>query len=277
MSDLAPKRRDIWDKADLLTKILSAVVLLWFTVVVKDGTEDIATAMRKGELVQRLIGDLTASPDAQIRQDLAIIALDGSVRVEDSEESDMVAAIVDKLFESRVITTAEKLTNDTAFQVLRKRSPVRAAAVQQRMVNTVSLPEVRQKIISPATPEAGEPPPASSEAVPEATAAATVFANMLYIQFQGALTRETINELRGIYQQEGLGTPAAERLAGKYKSSVRYFHDADGTKANEVADRATSFFEGQKCPLKFEVEQISSLRARVPMGQLELWINHSCG
>ncbi len=282
MADTPPKRRDFWDFADLLLKLGSGVILLWFTVVVKQGSEDIATAMRKGELVQRLIGDLTATPDAKVRQDLAIIALDGSVGADDS---DMVAAIVEKLFEIRPTTTADELTNDTAFAVLNRRSPERANRIRERLLAALSESSVRQLAVSaptlppppattaPAPNAAPEPPP---EPAAEVKAAAAVFSNLLYIQFQGAITRELINELRRAHQNEGMAAPAAERLAGNYRSAVRYFHDADREQAAAVAARSTRFFEERKCPLAIGVESVASVRAKVPPGQLELWINHSC-
>lgn len=273
MSEQPSKRRDAWDFVDLLVKIASGLVLLWFTVVVKQGAEDIALAMRKGELVQRLIGDLTASPDARVRQDLAIIALDGSVGADDSE---MVAAIVEKLFELRPATTEAELTNDTAFTVLKRRSPKRASALQERAVKAVSNKD-RQTLVSAASAvptDVSEPGP---QPAAEAKAVATVFSNVLYIQFQGQLKRELINELRGAYQQEGIGTPEAERLAGQYKSSVRFFHDEDRAKAEAVANRATRFFMEKKCALVVDVEDLTAKRSQVPMGQLELWINHNCG
>jgi len=278
MADTPSKRRDFWDFADLLVKLGSGVILLWFTVVVKQGTEEIATAMRKGELVQRLIGDLTATPEARIRQDLAIIALDGSIGADDSE---MVAAIVEKLFEVRPTTTAEQLTNDTAFAVLTRRSPVRANLIRERLLDALSDSTVRQNAVSaPTLPPAGTAPGAAPQVVPElaaeAKAAAAVFSNLLYIQFQGQITRELINELRRVHQEEGLAAPAAERRAGEYGSAVRYFHDDDRAKAEAVAARSTRFFQEKNCPLVIGVESVTSLRSKVPAGQLELWINHSC-
>jgi hypothetical protein len=272
VSDQPSKRRDAWDVVDLLVKIASGLVLLWFTVVVKQGAEDIAMAMRKGELVQRLIGDLTASPNARVRQDLAIIALDGSVGTDDSE---MVAAIVEKLFELRPTTTEAELTNDTAFAVLKRRSPTRATALQERLVNAVSQTD-RQAVVSAASAAPTDLSESAPQPAAEAKAVATVFSNVLYIQFQGQLTRELINELRGVYQKDGIGTPAAERLAGQYKSSVRFFHDEDRVQAEAVADRATRFFTEKKCALAVDVEDITATRSRVPRGQLELWINHQC-
>jgi hypothetical protein len=273
----SPSKRDFWDYADLLFKLASGVILLWFTVVVKEGSEEIATAMRRGELVQRLIGDLTAAPDARVRQDLAIIALDGSIGTEDSE---MVAAIVEKLFELRPTTTADQLTNDTAFAVLSRRSPQRAAVIRERLLAALSERSVRQSAVSsPTLPDDTAPdaaPPIVPDVPAEARAAAAVFSNLLYIQFQGQITREFINELRRVHQDDGLAAPAAERVAGNYKSAVRYFHDEDRAKAEAVAERSMRFFQEKNCPLVIGVEPVTSLRSKVPAGQLELWVNHFC-
>jgi hypothetical protein len=86
-----------------------------------------------------------------------------------------------------------------------------------------------------------------------------------------------INDLRRAHQEEGLAAPAAERLAGDYRSAVRYFHEDDRAKAEAVAARSTRFFQEKNCALVIRAEPVASLPpSRVPLGRLELWINHSC-
>jgi hypothetical protein len=165
--------------------------------------------------------------------------------------------------------------------VLRKRSPARADVIEQRLISALSQAKRESVVSSPTLPTPGTADNATSQRVPElaaeARAAAAVFSNVLYVQFQGQLTRELINELRTAHQQDGLATPAAERLGGQYKSAVRYFHDDDLAKANAVAARSARFFEGKKCPLRIAVEHVTSLQSQIPRGQLELWISHQCG
>src|SRR5688572_28149518 len=89
--------RDFWDKADIIGKLLSGVVLAAIAVVIKLGADNIAMSQREGELVIKVMTDLTDTQQVA-RQDLALIALNHSVS---------------KRNRQLVIDIAERLLRDT--------------------------------------------------------------------------------------------------------------------------------------------------------------------
>ena len=91
------KPKDLWDKADIVGKLFSGVILALIAFVIKSGADDIAASQRQGELVRSLIADLTTK-DQHTRQDLALIALNHSVGEQNP---------------SLVIEIAERLVIDT--------------------------------------------------------------------------------------------------------------------------------------------------------------------
>lgn len=130
--------RDNWDKLDIIAKLLSGVVLVVIALAIEYGTEKIATSLHKGELVEKLIDDLTELND---KQDIALIALDYAVKKEEcnnrcyvffkcecNTESDMVVEIATQILRKRMKETINSndkydFTRDKAFIIIHTRDP----------------------------------------------------------------------------------------------------------------------------------------------------------
>ncbi len=78
---------------------------------------------------------------------------------------------------------------------------------------------------------------------------------LIYIQFQGDITREFINELRGKLQAE-FNAPGAQRIAGNYTSEVRYFSEnkEDKERAERLANSVIEFFKSKNCSLNLPIK-----------------------
>lgn len=96
---------------------------------------------------------------------------------------------------------------------------------------------------------------------------------LVYVQFQGGLQRQLINELRQSLNTKGYSAPGAERLAGKYSSTVKYFHESDKAAADKLVHDTEAFFAAKRCPVK-----LSSQKSQSPAGYtaMELWLSHTC-
>jgi len=97
---------------------------------------------------------------------------------------------------------------------------------------------------------------------------------LVYIQFRGSLSRELVNELREGLKQGGFNNPGAERLAGEYRSLVKYFSNSDSDSAESLASETKQFFAEKGCPVKIEAHLVKSKIEPTP--PLELWLHHSC-
>jgi hypothetical protein len=96
---------------------------------------------------------------------------------------------------------------------------------------------------------------------------------LVYIQFQGSISRDLINELRSNLISLGYSAPGAERVPGNYKPSIKYFSKSEKDKADTLAKKIELFFTGKRCPIEIHTEyvtQISTTHA------LEAWIPHKC-
>lgn len=103
------------------------------------------------------------------------------------------------------------------------------------------------------------------------------YIDQVFVQFEGDITRETINGLRAAMLTAGFKAPPTERIDHKEKNMVKYFSSSpeEKARATKVAAATKEFFEKQRCPLgDVKVEKIE-----LPGGKnapIELWLDHAC-
>lgn len=97
---------------------------------------------------------------------------------------------------------------------------------------------------------------------------------LAYIQFKGDLSRAFINDLRNHLGADSFNAPAAERVAGGWKTQVKYFAPGDQAAAKKLAASVEAFTSSKGCPMTVPVSL-----AHPPHGQaspLEVWLSGSC-
>lgn len=169
--------KDTWDKLDVLARIVSGVLLVAIAVFIKIGTDNIASSMRSGELVQSLIADLTTSGT---RRDVALIALNHSVADKNSGlVTDIAERLVWDIVESESASVAAEAgpLYTTAFKILRQRNPERAKEIEREVVEKF-LP--RESLRSPVDVSKES----YKQASPKARLLVRAFQNLVYIQFR---------------------------------------------------------------------------------------------
>ncbi|CAI3787995.1 hypothetical protein AHFPHNDE_01668 [Pseudomonas sp. MM227] len=97
--------------------------------------------------------------------------------------------------------------------------------------------------------------------------------HLVYIQFQGDLSRSVINDLRTALAAQHYSAPGAERLEGNYRSLVKYFKPEDEQAALSLVASTEAFFISKGCPIKLSAELAKSTLTSPP---LELWLSDAC-
>jgi len=101
---------------------------------------------------------------------------------------------------------------------------------------------------------------------------------VVYIQFRGLLSRETIDRYRqSLASRTGadgmvFAVPQAERLAGQYNSMVKYFRPENQAAAEALATSTNDAMSAAGCRFKAPIRAISA-RGKAPENSLEVWIN----
>ncbi|MCK5021517.1 MAG: hypothetical protein KAS32_31185 [Candidatus Peribacteraceae bacterium] len=134
MSNEDQNVRDIWGKIDVIGKVISGVLLAVITILIGIGVNRVEKAVKKGELVQSLISDLTQN-EKRFRQDVALIALDHTLG---DNDSDIVVEIAWQILVNRP-QIPDNAAFDIAFQIIQKRNPKKAKKFEELQNNKVKI------------------------------------------------------------------------------------------------------------------------------------------
>jgi hypothetical protein len=272
--------KDRWDKADIIGKFFSGVVLAVIALMIKTGTDDISAAQGRGDLVRQLIADLTTK-DQRTRQDLALIALNRSVGEQTPQLVVEVAErlVLDTMGYSTDRAAAQAL-GSVAFRILQERDPARADEVRQQLEQ-----QFEQIVSSDSLGRAALRSDPDTSRHPAATAGdstrraitdvlARVSSSVVYIQFQGGVQRSVVEELRRRLSGSGFVAPGVERITKPFSSAVRYFHPGDSVLADSAARITRAFLEERGLGVgEFRAQNLAALGSRVPRGQVEVWVS----
>ena len=99
----------------------------------------------------------------------------------------------------------------------------------------------------------------------------------VFVQFQGAISREKIDKLRAKLSASGYEMPPAERRSFSYGSQVKYFSKSENDVANakKIVGITNEFFAATGCPIK----SLEPTSVSLPSGKtssLELWLSLAC-
>lgn len=280
-SPQGPKQLTAWEKADIVGKLLSGVVLGLIAVLIKFGADDITAAQKEGELVQSLLQDLTTK-DQHTRQDLALIALDHSVGAKNP-------ALVIDIAERLVLDTSTYTPGDhaasqalggIAFRILQRRDSSRAGSLKRQLERqyeqqVASDSSLREALRSPA--DTGKPlpqlPRASQATGSTGSLLARLSSNVVFIQYQGNAQRALVDTLRVQLAAAGFVAPGVERVIIPFKPSIRYFHSTDLILADSVASMTQDFLSARDINATVPVQLVATKGVSVPTGQLEVWLS----
>lgn len=259
MPNNSPSSKDMWDKLDAIGKILSGVVLVLIAFVLKIGSDNIAASLQRGDLVQRLITDLSTT-DKRIKQDIALIALDDAI----GEQSPLlVADVAEVIFRD---LKEDYQTGNRAFMILTKRNLEKSKKIQEDLSAQAS------KLQADVRSAVDTSQPIQNEVSPQAQLIARALPNIIYIQFNDEGHRPLAKELQGELKGKGLNAPGVEKVDGNYGNSIRYFHDEDQRLALQVKDSVETFFKKKSDQKNFQLQDLSQ-RFKTQKGQIEIWMN----
>jgi len=297
------ERKDGWDKADIIGKLASGIVLALLALFVKCGTDDNSNSLKKGELVQKLIEDLASEQGSSMRRDIALIALHRSVG-SSSQDNKLVVEVAEKIVEERGYGLTE---GNVAFLIIRERDPERAAQLERKAFSLATTllksdPDAAPPMVTPTPPPSGTPVPTATPTVrpsPSPTArvsptptatppgvtgqpvesmdkqlfVAKVLSSVIFIQYANQSQKSLVEQLRQELIGRGYSVPELELKSGRYRSSVRYFNQDDRALAEEVERAVRDFLATRNVTRSFEIQDFSGSKLRSPVRQVEVWIS----
>ncbi|HEX4301302.1 MAG TPA: hypothetical protein VHZ78_00815 [Rhizomicrobium sp.] len=97
---------------------------------------------------------------------------------------------------------------------------------------------------------------------------------LVYLQFQGALPRETVRQFQTALNAQGYSAPGVERVSLKFQNQIKYFKASDQAFADKVGALAHKFFQ-EKCGQTVDFPSRFTAMASPPP-QVEAWISLNC-
>jgi len=294
-------KKDNWDKFEIFSKFLGAVVLVFIPIVIKLGADSISDSMERGKMIQVLISDFTKNE--QQRKDFALIALDTAIPIK--EECTFLWINCqpnpekDKVVDSAILLLSNLVRNAStrSIEIETTRTIITRRAGKEFFCRKLNEQISRQsKSISAINPSSGSD---SLDQNRKARAAYTI-ANLLensecstspststsplptpfeveydlkgirlvYIQYKS--DRRTAEELQKVLQGKGILAPGIQQVNGIKNNDIRYANSSDRSLAENLRD----FLKTEK-DIQIEDKNLIDLSTKgykVPPGQLEIWL-----
>lgn len=257
---------NFWNTIDLIGKLVSSVlisgVLGYF---IQKGAQEISFSIDSGKLTQSLIIDLaTTKKEEQLKQDIALAALDGSIG---NRNKYLVANIAERIYMSK--SGFSDPTAQYALQVLKLRNEAKYKEITEARIKLV----VSQTSKSKPDSNPNSLPPISNPEQVEAVSQiiARTFTGVVFIQFRNAQLKNVSDKIKNELEKQGLEVPPLEQVNDNYSNSIRYFNKEDADLAVKVK-AITEDASGSAVVNNFKLVDFSKSGYKIPKGQIEVWI-----
>jgi|GEM_PF-4910570 len=286
MAENQRQSKDIWDIIDILGKVISSVLIGGIvSYFIQVAAQKISYSIEAGKLTQSLVEQLsTTTKDQQLRQDIALAALDGSIG---QDKPLLVGSIAERIANSKGF---DDPTARYALEVLKRREKERYdMIIQERKEQLASASRVTDSNASPSPSPSIEipirpspqpsatltplPTPSTSSKTQNqvdkvSDVIAKTFSGLVFIQFSSG-SEDATRALRDELVSQGFEVPDPEKVDSVYRSSIRYFNKSDVDLAAKIKTIVSKVDSKQKV----EILDFTNSNLKVPKGQVEIWIS----
>lgn len=264
-----PQTKDLFDRIDLIGKLVSSVLISGILgFFIQKSAQKIAFSIETGKLTQSLISDLSASnPENQLRQEIALAALDGSIG---DDKSELVANVAERIVASK--SGVDAPTAKYALEVLKRRNPKRYQEIVKQQAQVIQSLAARNPAESTTQSSASSPIATPEQVNAVSQAIARTFNGIVFIQYQNGDQKRALDQLKSELMSQGMSVPNLEQVEGKYANSIRYFSPDDLALAAQI--KAIVESHNADPEKSFEILDYSSAGYNVPQGQIEIWVGH---
>ncbi len=292
--EMPKSEKDNWDKFEIISKFLGAVVLVFIPIVIKLGADSIAQSMQRAKLIQSLTTELVAG---KTKRDIALIALNTAIPNKEkcnklwfwgcqndlepkTLAEDEVLGIAEALTK-RAIRDAEKQDRSLNLEDLEVARDIIIYRTHEEYYNEKFKPDIDRLTLLRAI-SSQDLKPTKEEILKKAeisevisilqlSSTATSDSSLkgiriVYIQYNS--NKDKAEELREALQEKNISAPEIDKIDGIEKNDIRYANSAD----KKIAEELKKFLETEKSIKVESLIDLSEKGYRVPSGQLEIWL-----
>jgi hypothetical protein len=263
-------KRDNWDKLETLTRVFNGVLIATLTVVIGYGTDQVAESVKYGELIRKLLTNLSIENDSgKIKRDLSLITLNRTIG---DEKPQLIADMSEVICKSDSANIGEKTV---AFNILKERDSTRAKSLQQSFLKNriVSLNDtfVRKNSISmaEASPSDQDPVPNLSNLLVERNGQSQIGSSTTTVFIQTNKNRQNLAKIQNSLSAKGYLVPVVQEIDKHFQNSVRYFNPEDAAEASAIIQTMEKINPKWKC----QIQLLKNTNNKVPVGHIEVWLH----
>ena len=279
--------KDLWDKSEVIIKLIGSVVLVAIPVMISIGANRISQSMERGKLVESLLSELT-NEQVKMRRDLALIALDAAVPPPekckvlgvfkcsiDETRPDMVAEVAVVLWRQ----LDDRSESTQAAKIIIKRKPTTHTAILTSDVQVTSAPDPVARVDTQESKRIAQKAEIVSRLVVQPVErlnqvrmrpdAALAGVKAVYVQYRD--DRKAAEQIRDALLEKGVSVPRLELVPGIRQNDIRYSSPDE----REAAQRLRDFLHTD-LQIQINDDKLIDLSGRgykAPPGQFEVWIN----
>ena len=273
--------KDLWDKLGIVATFVQIIVIGGFTAFVTYNTsvmnhkiESFKTGMEENTMIAKLVTDLTGDTVRNLKTDFALLSLERYLRsskqghLEDYDKKMLIGFAKSIIMDRMINSKADSSDNIKKIYIEKEFLNSIDTGAYNSMLAIVSGSETKKNIPDSAVSEKGlmNTKPVVELSNPEKSQAiSALFSKTCYIQYSSDQNKQVALEIQKSLKDAGWYAPGIQLVKGNYRSVVKYFHAED----QQLAEKVVALAKGNAQTLA-----IKGYEAKVPVGQLEIWIGN---
>jgi hypothetical protein len=249
--------------------------LVVIAFVLDIGSKRIAQSNEESKIIQSLIEDLTTK-QAESRNDVALLSLEKYLVTKPDNKSfetdkAYITEVAETILKQRIYDDSSfSLESSIPFKIVNKYDTAEANLIfteySENKIDTSKI--INQNIPLTAAAVNNLQPLAQSKNATEANIISSFKKKLCYIQYNNTASADKVRKFQDTLKSKQWIAPGIQQVSGKYDNIVKYFNAEDKQLAERCAALAKASFN-----IDFKIVPIISSKNKVPIGQLEVWIN----
>ncbi|MDI1256292.1 MAG: hypothetical protein PSV16_09325 [Flavobacterium sp.] len=234
--------------------------------------QSLKATQEEGTAVSALIKELSSDNISTVKYDYAFLSLERYLRNTDEDgnlkpqDKNMMVGFAQSLIYDRInnnMDTSVNVINRILIpkQFLEKNDSLVLQDIQ------LELSKKFKKAVTPfnASNLIATEPIFQTTDTEKSKSISLILSKIAYIQYADKSKRETAVETQQKLKGQSWVAPGVEKVTGNYDNTIRYFHDEDQYLANQA---------NETLDVKYKLLRVYNFEAKVPKGQIEVWIGN---
>lgn len=257
----------------ILTSILTAFTA-YRTSTLNDKINNLKAVSEEGKTISAQIEKLTTDTTSTLKYDYAFLTLerylkntseDGKLKPQDKEMLIGFAQslILDRINSKKAISDKDKNKLLIPKQFLQKNDTVALNKLGYLLEDKNKTSNYPTTAVT--SPLASAPPVSQIVNLEKSKSISLVLNKVVYLQYSNGDKIDDVKLIQNNLKDKGWISPRSDLVKGTYSNVIKFFHSEDRDLAFEIKKTIGE---------QFRIVEVKNFEKKVPVGQLEVWINN---